>query len=219
MLMLASFFERLTTGKNRDIGFTAFLKLIPFCIYSIVLLLLFSSGLVHRFPRAFAVDNQQRLYLLYAEGGYCATELGAIKVLSKFDEANTITISDQNLLYYVRNDEITVYDINQSEPEMGEFKEIDRYMTARKDAFFENRHLRNGDEQNGVTYTYEKNIFSYQIKRTADGETSLFYRMSTLDVIWNLLVISYIPVMVIGILRGTLYHARALIAEQNKIMD
>ena len=217
--MLASFFERLTTGKNRDIGFTAFLKLIPFCIYSIVLLLFFSSGLVHRFPHAFAVDNQQRIFLLYAEGGYCQTEYGAIKVLTKFDGASTISISDDNLLSYARNDEITVYDIDKSALVKGKLVEIDRYTTADKDSFFASHRIRNGDEQNGVTYSYDKNMFSYQITRTADGETSLLYRMPTLDVIWNLLVITYIPVMVIGILRGTLYHARALIAEQNQVTD
>lgn len=151
--MLETFFERLTTGKHRDIRWMAFFKLIPFSIYSLFLLLLFSSGLVHRFPHAFAVDNQERVYLLYAEGGYCATELGAIKVLPKFEGLNTIAISDDNLLSYARNDEVTVYDIDQSEPAMGNLKEIDRYTTAEKDAFFENRSLRNGDEQNGVTYT------------------------------------------------------------------
>lgn len=217
--MLASFFDRLTTGKNRDIRFASFLKLIPFSIYSLFLLLFFSSGLFHRFPQAFAVDNQERVYLLYAEGGYCVTEYGGMKVLPKFEKSSTISISDDNLLSYARNDEITVYDIDQSEPAMGNLAEIDRYMAADKDAFFENRRLRNGDEQNGITYTYDQNMFSYQITRTANGETSLFYRMPTLDVIWNLLVISYIPVMVIGILRGTLYHARALIAEQNKVGD
>jgi len=217
--MLASFFDRLTTGKNRDIRFASFLKLIPFSIYSLFLLLFFSSGLIHRFPQAFAVDNQERVYLLYAEGGYCVTEYGGMKVLPKFEKSSTISISDDNLLSYARNDEITVYDIDQSEPAMGNLAEIDRYMAADKDAFFENRRLRNGDEQNGITYTYDQNMFSYQITRTANGETSLFYRMPTLDVIWNLLVISYIPVMVIGILRGTLYHARALIAEQNKVTD
>jgi len=165
------------------------------------------------------VDNQERIYLLYAEGGYCQTEYGAIKVMPKFDGASTISISDDNLLSYARNDEITVYDINQSEPQMGELKEIDRYTTTDADVLFASSRLSNGDEQNGVTYSYDKNMFSYQITRTADGETSLLYRMPTLDVIWNLLVISYIPVMVIGILRGTLYHARELIAEQNKITD
>lgn len=217
--MLETIFERLTTGKHRDIRWMAVFKLIPFSIYSLFLLLLFSSGLVHRFPHAFAVDNQERVYLLYAEGGYCATELGAIKVLPKFDEESTITISDHNLLYYVRNDEITVYDIDQSDPAMGNLKEIDRYTTADKDAFFENRSLRNGDEQNGVMYTYDQNMFSYQITRTADGETSLFYRMPTLDVIWNLLMMSYTPLMILSILRAILYHARALIAEQNKVVD
>jgi len=197
----------------------AFLKLIPFAVYSLFLLLFFSSGLIHRFPHAFAVDNQARVYLLYAEGGYCVTEYGVKRVLPKFDKANTITISDQNLLYYVRNDEITVYDIDISNPSMGKLTETDRYMTASKDAFFENRRLRNGDEQNGVTYTYEQNMFSYQITRTEDGETSLFYRMPTLDVIWNLLVMSYTPLMILSILRAILYHARELIAEQNKIAD
>lgn len=217
--MRESFFERLTTGKHRDIRLEGLFKLIPFSIYSLFLLLLFSSGLFHRFPHAFAVDNQERVYLMYAEGGYCATENGVMKVLPKFDEANTITISDKNLLYYVRNDEITVYDIDQSEPAMGKLAEIDRHSTAGKDAFFENRSLLKGDEQNGVTYTYDPNMFSYQITRTADGETSLFYRMPTLDVIWNLLVITYVPLMILSILRAILYHARALIAEQNKVTD
>jgi len=218
-LMLTSFFERLTTGKHRDIRLLAFFKLIPFSIYSLFLLLLFSSGLVHRFPHAFAVDNQERVYLLYAEGGYCATEYGVIKVLPKFQESSTISISDDNLLSYARNDEITVYDIDQSDPAMGNLAEIDRYMTADKDAFFENRRLRNGDEQNGVMYSYDQNMFSYQITRTVDGETSLFYRMPTLDVVWNLLVMSYIPLLILSILRAILYHARELIAEQNKVAD
>lgn len=215
--MCSSFFDRFASGKNRDIRLASFSKLIPFSIFSIFMILCYASGILHLFPHAFAVDNQERVYLLYAEGGYCVTEYGATKVLPKFEESCTISISDDNLLSYARNDEITVYDINTSNPEMGKLKEIDRYMAADKDAFFENRRLRNGDEQNGITYTYDQNMFSYQITRTVDGETSLFYRMPTLDVIWNLLVISYIPVMVIGILRAILYHARALIAEQNKV--
>ncbi|NTU77342.1 MAG: hypothetical protein HGA90_05965, partial [Alphaproteobacteria bacterium] len=177
------------------------------------MLLFFSSGLIHRFPHAFAVDNQERVYLLYAEGGYCVTEYGATKVLPKFEESCTISISDDNLLSYARNDEITVYDINTSNPEMGKLSEIDRYTTSDKDAIFLSRRLGNGDEQNGVTYAYDQNLFSYQITRTEDGETSLFYRMPTLDVIWNLLKMSYIPLMIVSILRAILYYARALIAE------
>lgn len=205
--------------KSSDVRLAALFKLIPFCVFSIFMLAFYSSGLIHRFPHAFSVDNQERVYLMYAEGGYCATEYGVIKVLPKFNEANTIAISDDNLLYYAQNDEITVYDIDQSDPAMGNLKEIDRYTTADKDAFFEDNRLRNGDEQNGVAYTYSQNMFSYQITRTADGETSLFYRMPTLDVIWNLLVMLYTPLMILSILRAILYHARALIAEQNKVVD
>ena len=215
--MCASFFDRFASGKNRDIRLASFSKLIPFSIYSILLLLFFSSGLIHRFPHAFAVDNQERVYLLYAEGGYCVTEYGATKVLPKFEESCTISITDDNLLSYARNDEITVYDINISNPEMGKLMEIDRYTTDDKDAFFASRRLRNGDEQNGVTYAYDHNIFSYQITRTEDGEASLFYRMPTLDVIWNLLAISYAPIMIVGFLRAMLYYIRALLEEQNKV--
>lgn len=183
------------------------------------MLVFYASGILHLFPHAFAVDNQERVYLLYAEGGYCVTEYGVIKVLPKFDESSTISISDDNLLSYARNDEITVYDINTSNPEMGKLMEIDRYTTSDKDALFASRRLRNGDEQNGVTYAYDQNLFSYQITRVEDGETSLFYRMPTPDVIWNLLKMSYIPLMIVSILRAILYHARALIAEQNKVIN
>ena len=217
--MCASFFDRFASGKNRDIRLASFSKLIPFSIYSILLLLFFSSGLIHRFPHAFAADNQERVYLLYAEGGYCVTEYGRIKVLPMTEKPSTISISDDNLLSYARNDGITVYDINISNPEMGKLSEIDRYTTSDKDALIASRHLQNGDEQNGVTYAHEQNLFSYQITRVVDGETSLFYRMPTLDVIWNLLVISYAPIMIVGFLRAMLYYIRALFEEQNKITD
>ena len=94
------------------------------------MVLIYVSGLVHRFPHAFAVDNQERVYLLYAEGGYCATENGVMKVLPKFEGASTISISDDNLLSYALDDEITVYDIDQSNPVIGKLKEIDRYTTT-----------------------------------------------------------------------------------------
>ena len=217
--MRETFFEQLTNGKHRDIRLESLFKLFAFAVYSLFLMLFFSSGLVHRFPNAFAVDNQERVYLLYAEGGYCVTEYGRIKVLPKFDGASTISISDENLLSYARNDEITVYDIDQSDPAKGKLADIDRYTTPDKDAFFASHRIRNGDEQNGVTYAYDQNMFSYQITRTADGDTTIFYRMPTLDVIWNLLALSYIPVMILSILIAVLYHARALIDEQNKVTD
>lgn len=217
--MREAFFEQLINGKHRDIRLESLFKLIPFAVYSLFLLVFFSSGLVHRFPNAFAVDNQERVYLLYAEGGYCVTEYGRTKILPKFDGASTISISDENLLSYAQNDEIMVYDIDQSDPAKGMLAEIDRYTTADKDAFFASHRIRNGYEENGITYTYDQNLFSYQITRTADGETSFFYRMPTLDVIWNMLALSYIPVMILSILRAVLYHARALLAEQNKVGD
>jgi len=43
--------------------------------------------------------------------------------------------------------------------------------------------------------------------------------MPTLDVIWNLLAISYAPIMIVGFLRAMLYYIRALFEEQNKITD
>ena len=217
--MRGTFFEQLTSGKNRDIRLAAFFKLIPFCIFSIFMLAFYSSGLLHLFPHAFAVDNQERVYLLYAEGGYYATEYGRIKVLPKFEGASTISISDENLLSYAQNDQITVYDIDQSDPTKGKLAEIERYTTVDKDALFASRQLRNGDEQNGVTYAYDHSFFTYQITRTEDGETSQLYRMPTLDVIWNLLVMAYIPLLTVSIWRAVLYHASALLDQQNKVSD
>ncbi len=204
---------------NRDIRLEALFKLIPFSVYSLFLLLFFLSGLVHRFPISFAVDNQARMYLLYAEGGYCVTEYGRIKVLPKPEETSAISISDDNLLSYAQHDEVTVYDIDQSNPAMGKLTEIDRYNTTEQDAFFASRRLSNGDEQNRVTYTYDQNLFSYQITRMEDGKANIFYRMPTLDVIWNILMMAFTPLMILSILRVVLYHARALIAEQNKVDD
>lgn len=204
---------------NRDIRLEALFKLIPFSVYSLFLLLFFFSGLVHRFPISFAVDNQARMYLLYAEGGYCVTEYGRIKVLPKPEETSAISISDDNLLSYAQNDEVTVYDIDQSNPAMGMLPEIDRYNTTEQDTFFASRRLSNGDEQNRVTYTYDQNLFSYQITRMEDGKANIFYRMPTLDVIWNILMMAFTPLMILSILRVVLYHARALIAEQNKVDD
>ena len=204
---------------NRDIRLEALSKLIPLSVYSLFLLLFFLSGLVHRFPISFAVDNQARMYLLYAEGGYCVTEFGRIKVLPKPEEASAISISDDNLLSYAQNDEVTVYDIDQSNPAMGRLTEIDRYNTTEQDVFFASRRLSDGDEQNRVTYTYDQNLFSYQITRMEDGKASIFYRMPTLDVIWNILMMAFTPLMILSILRVVLYHARALIAEQNKVDD
>ena len=217
--MRVTFFEQLTNGKNRDIRLAALFKLIPFSVFSIFMLAFYSSGLLHLFPHAFAVDNQERVYLLYAEGGYCVTEYGRIKVLPKFEEASTISISNENLLSYAQNDQITVYDIDQSNPVMGKLAEIDRYTTTDKDALFASRRLSNGDEQSGVTYAYDHSFFSYQITRTKDGDPSIFYRMPTLDAIWNLLVMANIPLLILSILRVVLYHARALLDQQNKVSD
>ena len=205
--------------KSSDIRLKALFKLIPFCVFSIFMLAFYSSGLLHLFPHAFAVDNQERVYLLYAEGGYCVTEYGRIKVLPRFEGASTISISDENLLSYARNDQITVYDIDQSDPTKGKLTEIERYTPADKDALFASRQLHNGDEQNGVTYAYDHSFFSYQITRTQDGDTSIFYRMPTLDVFWNLLVMAFTPLMILSILRAVLYHARALLDQQNKVSD
>jgi hypothetical protein len=197
-----------------------FVKMIPLTILSILAFMVFSavysSGTVHRFPHAFAVDNEERLYQLFNSGGYCWTGDQMVGVLPPYEKVNALSISEDNLLSYARGNEVTVYDINQSDPASGKLKEIYRVPLEDADAYYSARHLHTPDEQNGVTYTYQGNSFSYQIMRTENGETSLFYQMPRADIIWNLIVNAYILIMVIGILVVIARFIFAAFEEQNR---
>ena len=49
--------------------------MIPLTIISVLAFMVFSSvfsgGTIHRFPHAFVIDNEERLYQLFTSSGYC----------------------------------------------------------------------------------------------------------------------------------------------------
>jgi hypothetical protein len=154
---------------------------------TILLVALYASGNAHAFPESFAVDNQQRLYLLFGSGGYIVTDEQFERILPSNDEHKMLWISDENLLSYARSNHITVYDLNQSDPEHGDLLEIDDFRTS-DTAFYE---LSYGfgmtDEQNGVEYTYSRSFLHYTITQKVNGEESGFFEMPKKDFIWNLI--------------------------------
>lgn len=197
------------------------LKLLPLGLLTVIAFMVFSSvyssGDVHMFPHAFAVDNQQRLYLLFNSGGYCVMNGKIVGALPPYDKVDAISVSEENQLAYLRGNEITVYDIDQSDPESGTFTEVGR-IPLENDANFANQ-FGKPDEQNGIVYTYHRGLFAYSITQTEDGKSSLFYQMPHQDVIWNLIVNVYIIAMVIGVLMIIFDRIRILIAQQNKVSD
>lgn len=79
----------------------------------------YSSGTVHMFPLAFAADSQQRVYLLFHNGVFVGKDNWMIDILPndaiKVDKH--LSVSEDNLLTYERGTKVSVYDLNQSEPE------------------------------------------------------------------------------------------------------
>ena len=194
-------------------------KLLPLGLLTVIAVMVFSSvyssGEVHRFPHAFAVDNQQRLYLLFPSGGYCVMNGKMVGVLPPYDKVDAISVSEENQLAYLRGNEVTVYDIDQSDPVSGTLTEVDR-IPLEDDANFANQ-FGKPDEQNGIVYTYYRGLFAYSITQAVDGKPSLFYQMPRQDMIWNLIVNVYIIAMVMGVLMIILDRIRALLEEQNKV--
>jgi hypothetical protein len=207
--------------ENINTRIKILIKLLPLGLLTIIAVMVFSSvyssGEVHLFPHAFAVDNQQRLYLLFSGGGYCVTNDRMIGVLPPYDKVDAISVSEENQLAYLRGNEVTVYDIDQNDPASGKLTEVDR-ISLEDDADFANQ-FGKPREQNGIAYTYHRGLFTYSITQEEDGKSSLFYQMPNKDVIWNLIVNVYIVSMVVGALSIILHRIRTLIAEQNKVTD
>lgn len=177
------------------------IALFPFAILFFIAVIVFSSvyskGNIHMFPNAFAVDHQERLYLMFKSGVYVKTDDALVGILPSYDRASAILISESNQLSYVRGGEITTYDIDQSQPVFGKMVEVGRYFSDDETLFDSANRFVMKDEQNGVTYTYRQRLFNYFITREQDNETTMFYQMPHKDFIWNLIVDGFI---LIGIL-------------------
>ena len=160
----------------------------------------YASGNAHAFPEAFAVDNQQRLYLLFGSGGYVVSDEQFEHILPSYDRSKTLWILDDNLLTYARNNHITVYDINQSDPEHGDLLKIDDFRAPDESFYGSSYGFGMTDEQNGVQYTYSRTLFRYTITQEQNGEQSVFFEMPQKDFVWNLVVAFSIVVFAAGIL-------------------
>ena len=160
----------------------------------------YASGNAHAFPEAFAVDNQQRLYLLFGSGGYVVSDGQFERILPSYDRSKTLWISDENLLSYARNNHITVYDLNQSDSEHGDLFKIDDFRAADESFYGSSYGFSMTDEQNGVQYTYSRTLFRYTITQEQNGEQRVFFEMPQKDFVWNLVVMFFIVVFAAGIL-------------------
>ena len=170
------------------------------------------------FPHAFAVDNQRRVYLLFQNGVFVSKDNRMIAVQPndavKVDQR--LSVSDDNVLTYMRGTKASVYDLNQSKPEEGKFVLIRDSGVLDEATLDSNQGSGMKDEQNGVLYTYQRALFSYKITQSVDGETSSFYQMPLKDMIWNLIVNLYILAMVVGILIVIYQFVRMRLTDQSK---
>ena len=74
-------------------------NMLPLTILFILAVMVFSavysSGTVHRFPHAFAIDNGERLYQLFYNGGYCWAN-GKVIGVYRLSEKSARLMEDNN---------------------------------------------------------------------------------------------------------------------------
>jgi len=176
----------------------------------------YASGNAHAFPESFAVDNEQRLYLSFGSGGYVVSDGQFERILPSYDQRKTLWISDDNLLSYARNNHITVYDINQSDPEHGDLLKIDDFR-ADDESFYDSSYgFGMTDEQNGARYTYSRTLFRYTITQEQNGEQSVFFEMPQKDIAWGVVTFLHI-VLICALLIGSLLYIYRYAAKHPEI--
>ncbi|NLI53506.1 MAG: hypothetical protein GX417_04200 [Clostridiales bacterium] len=204
-------------NRKTRIGFLY--KLLPLGILSafalIVLIPLYASGNIHLFPHTFAVDNQQRLYLLFESGVYVCADDQSIRVLPRSDHKGKeqLYISEDNQMTFLHGMGKSVYDLDRSAPEQGDLFLIGETAITDESIFERSYGFTEMDEQNGAIYTYRQGLFTYSILREKDGESSLFYRMPHIDMLWDLILDAYILAMIAGILTVLYQYSKGHHAE------
>lgn len=195
------------------------LKLLPLSILSLlaffVFIPLYASGSIHMFPYAFTVDNQQRLYLLFESGIYVYINDQSIRVLPRNEQKvkEQLYISHDNQLIYLHGTVKSVFDLDQSFPEIGYLFLKSETAINDKSILEHSYGFNNRDEQGGAVYTYHRGLFTYSIMREEAGESSLFYKMPRKDILWNLFLDAYVLLMIVGILVVLYQYSKAYRAE------
>ena len=167
---------------------------ILFCLIPIVCLFVlvsvFGSGNVHSLPHAFAVDNEQRLYLAFNNGLFIMEE-GQSRLLIPTQEYDfALSISEEDILTAAGPSEVRVLDLSQVDITSDIIPAAKRYSDP-DNALFDNREENwKTDVQNGVTYRYEGTSFYYEILRDDGAETSVFFAMPHSDYVWHIVAAS-----------------------------
>lgn len=160
---------------------------------------------MHGRPCAFAVDNEQRLYLSFGSGVF-AVEDGQFRFLapsSRYDFA--LSVSEEDNLTISGPVDVRVVDLNQSDISSGSMDVVERY-SGSDNALFDNREENwKTDVQNGVTYRYEGTSFYYEILRDDGAETSVFFAMPHSDYVWHIVAVSAFAFFFIYIGTGVLF--------------
>lgn len=155
-----------------------------------ILASVFLSGGAHGRPCAFAVDNEQRLYLSF-DSGLVAVEDGQFRFLAPSNRYNfALSVSEEDILTIAGPVDVRLVDLNQSDIASGSLQVIERYSDP-DNALFDNREENwKTDVQNGVTYRYEGTSFYYEILRDDGAETSVFFAMPHSDYVWHIVAVS-----------------------------
>lgn len=183
--------------------------LIPFlCMF--ILVSVFLSGDAHALPCAFAVDNEQRLYLSF-DSGLVAVEDGQFRFLAPSNRYNfALSVSEEDILTIAGPVDVRLVDLNQSDIASGSLQVIERYSDP-DNALFDNREENwKTDVQNGVTYRYEGTSFYYEILRDDGAETSVFFAMPHSDYVWHIVAVSAFAFFFIYVGTGILVIFRYL---------
>jgi hypothetical protein len=125
-------------------------------------------------------------------------------------------ISDENLLSYARSNHITVYDLNQSDPEHGDLFKIDDFRAPDESFYGSSYGFGMTDEQNGVQYTYSRTLFRYTITQEQNGEQRVFFEMPQKDVAWGIITFLHI-VLICALLIGSLLYIYRYAAKHPEI--
>jgi hypothetical protein len=170
-----------------------------------ILASVFLSGGVHGRPCAFAVDNEQRLYLAFDNGLFIMEE-GQSRLLIPTQEYDfALSISEEDILTAAGPSEVRVLDLSQVDITSDIIPAVKRYSDP-DNALFGNREENwKTDVQNGVTYRYEGTSFYYEILRDDGAETSVFFAMPHSDYVWHIVAVSAFAFFFIYVGTGVLF--------------
>lgn len=157
--------------------------LIPI-ICMIVFFSVFASGTAHGVPRAFAVDNEHRLYLSFGSGVYVVDD-GQFQFLwPSIQYGFALSVSEDDQLALADASTTRVIDLNKSNLASTQLEIVDRYPTP-DDVKINSGENWKVDQQNGVTYRFQGNSVYYQIIREGADGSPVFFAMPRSDRIWH----------------------------------